>query len=91
LPILEKSVTARKRLQENQGAQGTFYCGAYCGFGFHEDGVIAGARVAGSLGSKWKVDNSRYEFHYEAKNESSVYQILFAVFLVLLSLVILEF
>jgi predicted NAD/FAD-binding protein len=33
------AVAAQKRRQEIDGAHRTYYCGAYWGFGFHEDGV----------------------------------------------------
>ena len=35
-----------------QGARNTWYCGAYCGFGFHEDAFKSGIRVARSLGAE---------------------------------------
>ena len=35
-------LTAQRRWHETSGARRTHYCGAYWGYGFHEDGV-AGA------------------------------------------------
>lgn len=35
-------VAAQDRHQVINGARRTFYCGAYWGFGFHEDGVVSG-------------------------------------------------
>ncbi len=34
-----------------QGAQRTWFCGSYCGYGFHEDGLRSGLEVAASLGA----------------------------------------
>lgn len=34
-----------------QGRNRTWFCGAYCGYGFHEDGLQAGLTVAAELGS----------------------------------------
>ena len=28
----------------------TFYCGSYCGYGFHEDGIQSAAHIAKILG-----------------------------------------
>jgi predicted NAD/FAD-binding protein len=46
------SVAALKSQNAIAGLQGqsrTWYCGAYCGWGFHEDGAKAGLAVAKSL------------------------------------------
>jgi predicted NAD/FAD-binding protein len=45
------SVDAQAALPSVQGAQRTWFCGSYCGYGFHEDGLRAGLEVAASLGS----------------------------------------
>ena len=39
------SVAAQKRFAEIAGRQNTWYCGAYWGWGFHEDGVRSALRV----------------------------------------------
>jgi len=36
-----EGAAAQARQSEINGAQRTFYCGAYWGFGFHEDGVVS--------------------------------------------------
>jgi predicted NAD/FAD-binding protein len=42
---LPAGVAAQRRHREINGAQQTYYCGAYWRYGFHEDGV-ASARTA---------------------------------------------
>lgn len=41
---------AQRRVAEISGAR-THFCGAYWGWGFHEDGVVSGLRVARELGA----------------------------------------
>ena len=36
----------RRATREISGANRTHFCGAYWGWGFHEDGVVSGERVA---------------------------------------------
>ena len=43
------SVRARERWGEISGHNRTHYCGAYWGYGFHEDGVLSGKAVADRL------------------------------------------
>jgi predicted NAD/FAD-binding protein len=43
-------VAAQARHAEISGPNRTHYCGAYWGFGFHEDGVRSAVRVAEGLG-----------------------------------------
>jgi uncharacterized protein len=47
------SLAAQARLPELQGARNTYYCGAYHGWGFHEDGCVSGLRAAVALGCAW--------------------------------------
>jgi len=60
-PILDvQSLKAQRRLWELQGVQRTWFCGAYFGYGFHEDGLQAGLAVAEQLGGvrrPWIVPN----------------------------------
>ncbi|WP_447891097.1 NAD(P)/FAD-dependent oxidoreductase [Pseudomonas hormoni] len=44
------AVVAQARWEELNGAQHSFYCGAYWANGFHEDGVVSALRVARSFG-----------------------------------------
>ncbi len=50
-PIInEASVAAQARWDEINGVLRTWYCGAYWGYGFHEDGFQSACRVAEALG-----------------------------------------
>ncbi len=49
-----EGVAAQARHAEVSGVRRTHYCGAYWGWGFHEDGVVSGLRVceeAGAVGA----------------------------------------
>jgi predicted NAD/FAD-binding protein len=43
------AVSAQSRLASLQGAQHTWYAGAWLGYGFHEDGLVAGYRAADGI------------------------------------------
>lgn len=54
------AMTAQERLWSLQGRRRTWFCGAYFGSGFHEDGLQAGLAVAEELGGErrpWSVPN----------------------------------
>jgi len=38
-----------KKLEEIQGLNNIYYCGAWCGYGFHEDGVVSAKNVSNYL------------------------------------------
>ncbi len=40
------------KIADIQGINRTWFCGAWCGYGFHEDGLSAGLSVAEELGGK---------------------------------------
>jgi uncharacterized protein len=58
-PILDGTASrAQPRLWSLQGQRNTWFCGAYFGAGFHEDGLQAGLAVAEQLGGvrrPWRV------------------------------------
>ncbi len=43
------AIAAQKRLPQLQGQQRSWYCGAWTGYGFHEDGLRSGLAVAEAL------------------------------------------
>ena len=47
----QAALEAQAALYRIQGTQRTWFCGAYCGYGFHEDGLEAGFKVAAELGA----------------------------------------
>ena len=40
------AIAAQKQLPELQGQRNTYFCGAWTGYGFHEDGLASGIEVA---------------------------------------------
>jgi predicted NAD/FAD-binding protein len=60
-PIFDlKAIVAQRKLWLLQGERNTWFCGAYFGSGFHEDGLQAGLAVAEQLGGvrrPWRVPN----------------------------------
>lgn len=49
----QAAASARRRKAEIQGQRGTWFAGAYWGFGFHEDGLRSAHEVATALGVEW--------------------------------------
>ncbi len=45
------ALAAQAQLAEIQGRAGTWFCGAWCGHGFHEDGLTSALEVAERLGA----------------------------------------
>jgi predicted NAD/FAD-binding protein len=63
----DATLAAQKRLWSLQGVGDIWFCGAYFGFGFHEDGLQAGLAVAEEIGGvrrPWSVEgeNDRLQF-----------------------------
>ena len=60
-PIFDaEAIAAQDELWSLQGRRGAWFCGAYFGSGFHEDGLQAGLAVAEALGGvrrPWRVAN----------------------------------
>ena len=52
---------AQRRMGELQGARRTWYCGAYLGHGFHEDGLQSGLWVADQLGAGHLLDKPCFD------------------------------
>ncbi len=48
-----EAIRAQQRWSEINGRGGVYYCGAYWGYGFHEDGLASAVRVAETLGVTW--------------------------------------
>ena len=45
------ALKAQARLADLQGIHRVWFCGSYCGYGFHEDGLQSGFAVAAALGT----------------------------------------
>jgi predicted NAD/FAD-binding protein len=45
-----RAVKLQGMIEKMNGRNRTWYCGAYWGYGFHEDGVVSGLRVARAFG-----------------------------------------
>jgi uncharacterized protein len=60
-PVFDaQAISAQRKLWQLQGVRNTWFCGAYFGSGFHEDGLQAGLAVAEQLGGvrrPWSVRN----------------------------------
>jgi uncharacterized protein len=60
-PLFDSAaIRAQRQLWSLQGQHNTWYCGAYFGAGFHEDGLQAGLAVAEAIGGvrrPWNVAN----------------------------------
>ncbi len=53
-PVYSVAATAaQQRHGDISGVRRTHYCGAYWGYGFHEDGVTSALRVCRALGVSW--------------------------------------
>ena len=46
-----RALEAQHALPAIQGVNRTWFCGSYCGFGFHEDALASGMKVAEALGA----------------------------------------
>jgi predicted NAD/FAD-binding protein len=63
------SLAAQKKIWSLQGRRRTFFCGAYLGAGFHEDGLQAGLAVAEAIGGvrrPWSVPGESARLHIPA-------------------------
>lgn len=67
------SIRAQRRLWSLQGKRNTWFCGAYFGSGFHEDGLQAGLACAEALGGRkrpWTVADESGRIHVTPRLES---------------------
>ncbi len=70
----QSSFKAQKQLWQLQGKQKTWFCGAYFGYGFHEDGLQSGLAVAEALGGiqmPWSLENPNNRIHVSPINSST--------------------
>ena len=69
-PVLDTAaIAAQGKLWSLQGRNRTWFCGAYFGAGFHEDGLQSGLAVAEALGGvrrPWNVDNESGRIQLDA-------------------------
>ena len=57
-PVFDHGATAAQAaMGDIQGRDRVWFCGAYCGHGFHEDGLASGLAVAEAIGARrpWRV------------------------------------
>ena len=53
-PVFDaKAIQAQKEVAALQGLQHSYFCGAWTGYGFHEDGLKSGLQVADRLLADW--------------------------------------
>jgi uncharacterized protein len=70
----QKAMAAQRKLWLLQGRRNTWFCGAYFGAGFHEDGLQAGLAVAEQLGGvrrPWQVADESGRIVLTARPEAS--------------------
>ena len=52
-PVFDQAaIAAQRKLPALQGLSGTWYCGAWTRYGFHEDGLMSGLAVVEALGQR---------------------------------------
>ncbi|GEO85300.1 MULTISPECIES: NAD(P)/FAD-dependent oxidoreductase [Alphaproteobacteria] len=69
-----KANAAQRRLLQLQGRHHTWFCGAYFGNGFHEDGLQAGLAVAEALGGlhrPWNIENESGRIDHLRQREAA--------------------
>nr|WP_321456427.1 FAD-dependent oxidoreductase [uncultured Cohaesibacter sp.] len=69
-----QAIQAQKQLWSLQGNRRTWFCGAYFGYGFHEDGIQAGLAVAEQLGGTkrpWTLEAPSNRIHVFSPKESN--------------------
>ncbi|RDV03591.1 NAD(P)/FAD-dependent oxidoreductase [Undibacter mobilis] len=75
-PLLDTAaMTAQTKLWSLQRRHRTWFCGAYFGAGFHEDGLQSGLAVAEALGGvrrPWNVENESGRIHMHVNELAAV-------------------
>lgn len=64
----QQAIASQSELWSLQGQSNSWFCGAYFGYGFHEDGLQAGLAVAEQLGGlprPWRLANANSRIHVE--------------------------
>ena len=66
------AIEAQGRLKQIQGKNGLWFCGAWTGYGFHEDGLGSGLAVAQALGASipWETSELGLSIHSSAYGNS---------------------
>jgi len=54
--MTKAAVAAQKRLKDIQGVRNIWFCGAWTGYGFHEDGLSSGLAIAQNILSKQELN-----------------------------------
>ena len=54
-------VAAQARHAEISGVRRTHYCGAYWGWGFHEDGVVSALRACAGIARRLTPQRDRFQ------------------------------
>jgi len=70
-----KTALAQKNLWELQGKDRIWFCGAYFGSGFHEDGLQSGLAVAEELGGRsrpWSLTNANDRLQFGTTRDSDL-------------------
>lgn len=73
----QRSASAQRELWQLQGQAHTWFCGAYFGYGFHEDGLQAGLAVAEQLGGlprPWTLGDPNSRIHVSAPQSTAQVQ-----------------
>lgn len=65
------AINAQNHLETIQGKNKIWFCGAWTGFGFHEDGLKSGLKVARALGGVVPWEEPNYPTH-ESANKNAI-------------------
>ncbi|MBK8906993.1 MAG: FAD-dependent oxidoreductase [Rhodospirillales bacterium] len=70
-----RALQAQRQLGDIQGVRRTWFCGSYCGYGFHEDGLQAGLAVAERISGvprPWLVPGESDRIHFLGSADARV-------------------